>query len=161
MNAPTIPTFEQVRGRHTTTRTGATLGAYNLGPRWCRITLDRCTATLYRSAWPAGPTRVVMAELADHLATLFVHSHASGLCFVSSFDNDYVTLTVPRATADLSVAMLLLAELGDTTFAEWVLPLVRDAAEQVRAQPRRIDRRRMAGPLVDELAVRMLEVTRW
>ncbi len=162
MSALIVPKFVDCRHPGSAfTASGARLTGYSLGPRWCKITLDRVVTRLIDGRWPEGPSREVMAALADDLAILFVHSHTAGSTFVSTFTGDYVHLHTPRRIADLMVATLVCAELGDLTLARIIAPVVAETAATLQRGRTRADRRRIAGGLVDDMAARLLEVTRW
>lgn len=154
-SAPRVPTFAQVQQTRTRTLTGSILSGYTLGPRWARIGLDRDYCWLPDKRWPEGATRPVMAQLASDMSTLFVYSHSSRTCFVSSFVSDMETLHTPIRCADAFVAVMVVAELGDTSLGNWFAPVVHEAAEQLRALPTRRERIAMAGRITDAMAQRI------
>ncbi len=157
-----LPTFAELRKAYVRVHSGSELIAFDYGPRWVRINLDRSrTHQVMTRHWPAGPSRDAMAELARIMGRLFVYSHRDGTCFVSGFDTDLVSLMAPRAAADLLIATMVLAELGDTTLVDWILPDAREAFEMLMAERTTTARRQIAGRLTDELAERMLHVTHW
>ena len=157
-----LPTFAELQRRRVRINTGSEMIGYSYGPRWCRVNLDRSTTYRVLSRdWPAGPSRDLMAELARIMARLFVYSHVDGSCFVSGFDSDLVSLMAPRSAADLLIATMVLAEIGDTTFVEWMLPDARLAYETLMAERTITVRRRIAGRLTDELTEKILRATHW
>src|SRR5262245_27498375 len=107
------PTVADVLKRKTTrTATGALLTARNRGLRWVNLDIDRISVTHGPSAWPAS-TAATMKALADKLSSLFVYSHSSGCCSVSSFDRETGYLLAPRRCGDVFLTALLDAEHGD------------------------------------------------
>lgn len=151
-SAPRVPTFAHVsRNRHRTL-TGSILSGYSLGPRWARLALDRDYCWLPDKRWPDGATQPLMAALASDMSSLFVYSHSSRICYVGSFTSDLETLHTPIKCADAMVAVLVVAELGDTSLANWFAPVVHEAAERLRAIPTRRERIAMAGRITDEMA---------
>jgi hypothetical protein len=160
MSVP-IPTFRAINRQQLKSATGASIAGYTLGPRWCRIVLDRDSSRVLDARWPEGPSRDVMAQIAADMSRLFVHSHASGWCFVCSFESDYEALVAPRACADTFVMALVLAELGDVTLARRIAPIVAEAAAQVNAAPTRRERCRIAGPITDTMAQRLKRGAPW
>lgn len=151
-SAPRVPTFAHINGCRHRTPVGSVLTGYTLGPRWARIALDRDYCWLPEKTWPDGATRPLMAQLASDMSTLFVYSHSSRTCYVGSFTSDLETLHTPIRCADAIVAVLVIAELGDTSLANWFGPVVHQAAERLRAIPTRRERIAMAGRITDEMA---------
>lgn len=128
--------------------------------RWQRFVINRSSARVIDWRFPPG-ARDEVAAVAAGLARLHALTTGISSWVVWSGELEVLDLWLPSVAVERLVLDLLLADIGDPTGVRSARRLIDEAVDEVNA-PRLVkERRRIAGGVVDRLAVELASATRW